>query len=87
MGPGTGQTVDGVNPKTFVFVTVYRNRLWFIEQNSTRAWYLGTGVIAGTASRSTSARCCLRAASWRRSSTGPMTVRAGSAAPAWTTSW
>lgn len=47
-GTGPGQ-IDGVDPHTFTFVTVYKSRLWFIEQNSTVAWYLPIGQIAGVA--------------------------------------
>jgi len=33
----------------FANVTVFKNRLWFIEKNSLRAWYLPTLAIGGTA--------------------------------------
>ncbi len=41
--------IDGVNPALFCFVTVWKSRLWFVERNSSRAWYLAAGAIAGTA--------------------------------------
>lgn len=34
----------------FSNVTLFKNRLWFIEKNTLRAWYLPTGSISGTAS-------------------------------------
>lgn len=34
----------------FSNVTLFKNRLWFIEKNSLRAWYLGTESISGAAS-------------------------------------
>ena len=48
MGTNPGE-VDGVDPDTFVFVTVYKNRLWFVEEGTTKAWYLPTGQTAGVA--------------------------------------
>ncbi len=47
-GAGANQ-IAGVNPNNFAFVTVYNNRLWFIENGTTKGWYLGFGVYAGTA--------------------------------------
>ncbi len=47
---GTGPLqIDGVDPKTFSYVTVYKNRVVFIEHESTRAWYLPVGEVAGVA--------------------------------------
>jgi hypothetical protein len=47
---GTGpMQIDGVDPHVFDFVMIWKSRLWFIEQNSTVAWYLPVGQIAGTA--------------------------------------
>lgn len=37
-------SVTGINVD---FVMVWKNRLWFIEENSTRAHYLGVGLIQG----------------------------------------
>src|SRR5215510_4790552 len=47
-GAGVGQ-INGVNPDLFCFVLAWKHRLWFIEKNSTRAWYLPTNAIAGLA--------------------------------------
>jgi hypothetical protein len=49
-GAGANQ-IAGVNPNNFSFVTVYKNRVWFIENGTTNAWYLGFGVYAGTATK------------------------------------
>jgi hypothetical protein len=48
MGAGPTQ-ISGVDPTSFVHVTVFKNRLWFVQGNSTNAWYLGTGVFSGVA--------------------------------------
>jgi len=48
MGAGVGQ-IGGVNPDLFCFVTVFKNRLWFVERDSTRAWYLPLGQFYGAA--------------------------------------
>lgn len=40
----------GGDPKTtkdFNFITVWKNRLWFIARNSTKAYYLPVGAVAG----------------------------------------
>lgn len=36
-------------PSAYAHVCVWKNRLWFTEKNSTRAWYLGVNSIYGTA--------------------------------------
>jgi hypothetical protein len=41
--------IDGVDPAVFDYVMIWKSRLWFIEANSTVAWYLPVGVIAGVA--------------------------------------
>ncbi len=45
VGPVGSRVEDGSN---LVHVWKYRNRLFFIEQNSMNAWYLGIDAIAGT---------------------------------------
>ncbi len=47
-GAGAGE-VDGVDPATFAFVTLFKSRLWFVVKDSSEAWYLDAGAIAGTA--------------------------------------
>ncbi len=41
--------ITGVDPADLIDVTVHKERLWFVEVNSTSAWYLGTDAIAGAA--------------------------------------
>lgn len=48
MGGGATQ-VSGVDPALFVQVTIYKERAWFVEKTSARAWYLPTGSIFGAA--------------------------------------
>ena len=49
-GPNAGQ-ISGINPDLFVYVMVWKQRVWFIEKNSTRAWYLPVGQITGVATQ------------------------------------
>lgn len=42
-GPGAAHAIE------FDFVMAWKNRLWFIQANSTKAWYLPVGSIAGAA--------------------------------------
>lgn len=37
------------DPANFVQVTVFKNRLWFVERDTSRAWYLNTNAVYGTA--------------------------------------
>lgn len=45
-GSGAGQ-IDGADPADFVYVCMWKNRLWFVEKDSSRAWYLPVGSITG----------------------------------------
>lgn len=47
-GAGAGQ-VSGVDPGALPFVTVWKSRVWLVEQASARAWYLDAGAIYGAA--------------------------------------
>ncbi|AAK94387.1 amidase [Myxococcus phage Mx8] len=47
-GTGVGE-IDGVNPANIVFVAVFKQRVWLVERDTARAWYLPAGAIAGTA--------------------------------------
>jgi hypothetical protein len=47
LGTGIGQ-ISGCDPAKFCFVMLYKRKLWFIEKNSTRAWYLPVDQITGT---------------------------------------
>lgn len=48
MGGGAGQ-VSGVNPNTFVHINMWKRRLWFVQKDTTKVWYLPTDSIAGAA--------------------------------------
>lgn len=43
------QTITGATAADFVDVAVWGNRLWFVEDDSAKAWYLASGSIAGAA--------------------------------------
>lgn len=45
-GSGAGE-IDGADPDTFCFVTVWKKRVWFVERDSSRAWYLPVDSLAG----------------------------------------
>lgn len=45
----TAPTISGVTSSTLRSPAVHKRRLWFVEVDSTKAWYLGTDSIAGTA--------------------------------------
>ena len=56
--PGTGfapaitfgaSAPSGMSTSKFVNITLFKNRLWFIEKNTLRAWYLPTLSIGGQA--------------------------------------
>jgi hypothetical protein len=49
-GAGAGQ-INSVNPNDFTFVTVWKERVFFVERDSGYAWYLDNGSIFGTATR------------------------------------
>ena len=40
--------INGVNPANLCFISTWKKRLWFIERNSTSAWYGATDAITGT---------------------------------------
>ena len=49
-GNGTDpDTISGVDPKLWIQVYSHQKRLWFVEKQSTRAWYLGPDLVYGTA--------------------------------------
>lgn len=41
--------ITGVTTTDLIGVNVFKHRIWFVEKNSTRAWYLGTDSIGGAA--------------------------------------
>ena len=42
--------ITGVTTSTFINVSLFKNKLWFVEANSMRVWYLPSASIAGAAS-------------------------------------
>ncbi|WP_258365101.1 hypothetical protein [Paraburkholderia caballeronis] len=42
-------SVTGVDPRTFVHVTSWGNRLWFTQAGTFRTWYLGVSAVSGPA--------------------------------------
>lgn len=50
MGAGAGE-IDGVDPSSLVFCTVFKGRLWFVERDTSSLWYLATGAIYGAATK------------------------------------
>jgi hypothetical protein len=47
---GTGwsvPSVTGVSASNLVFVSTWKNRVWYVEKNSTSAWYSAAGSFAG----------------------------------------
>jgi hypothetical protein len=46
---GGGTQISGVDPANLVYCTVFKNRVWFVERDTARAWYLAAGAIYGAA--------------------------------------
>lgn len=44
-----GTQINNVNPNLFCWCVSFKNRLWFVERGSTRAWYLPLNSIYGGA--------------------------------------
>ena len=44
-----GTPVTGADPTKLVFVMPWKNRLWFVEKDSGKGWYLGIGAVSGAA--------------------------------------
>jgi len=51
IGPSLSDQQNGFagDPATFAFVTVWKSRVWLVEKDSSRAWYLGINGIYGVA--------------------------------------
>lgn len=45
----TTPSITGVTSASLINVASYKTRLWFVEKDSTKAWYLGTSAISGSA--------------------------------------
>ena len=49
-GDGTAaNTIAGIDPTTFIHVYSHQKRIWYVEKDSTRAWYLPPDQIYGVA--------------------------------------
>jgi len=51
LGPSLADQQAGlsIDPADLVFVLEFKGRLWFVERDSSRAWYLDVGAVTGTA--------------------------------------
>jgi hypothetical protein len=51
IGPSLADQRAGLSldPANLVFAAVWKSRVWLVERNTTRAWYLEAGAVAGTA--------------------------------------
>lgn len=47
LGGGAGQ-ITPIDPTSLCFVALWKRRSWFIEKNSTNAWYSGVDAVTGT---------------------------------------
>ena len=47
-GDGSGLTIKNVDPKKLIQVYSHQKRLWFVEKDSTAAWYSAPDEITGT---------------------------------------
>lgn len=43
------QQIQGVDPNLFAYVAVWKGRVWFVQKESTKAWYLPPAQVAGEA--------------------------------------
>jgi hypothetical protein len=49
LGDGSGNTIGGVDPKKLIHVYAHQKRVWFVEKDSTRGWYLPPDQVVGVA--------------------------------------
>ena len=49
LGDGSGNTLGGVDPKKLIHVYAHQKRIWFVEKDSTRGWYLPPDQVVGVA--------------------------------------
>ena len=45
----SSHAVTGIDTKLLANITVFKNRIWFIERNTLKAWYLPTSQVGGAA--------------------------------------
>jgi len=48
--PSVNFAITGVDPTLFINCNIFKSRLWFVEKNSLRVWYMPTLSIGGAAS-------------------------------------
>jgi hypothetical protein len=46
----SGVPLTGVDPTRLVFGLSWKNRLWMVEKDTAKAWYLGIGAVSGAVS-------------------------------------
>lgn len=46
----TEPSITGVTSSNLININAFKNRIWFVENNSLSAWYLPTGQLSGAAS-------------------------------------
>jgi hypothetical protein len=49
VGGLSGNPVTGVTPGNLAFVMPWKNRLWFVERDTAKGWYLDIGAVTGAA--------------------------------------
>lgn len=49
VGGIAGVPLTGAVPADLAFVVAWKNRLWFVEKDTAKAWYLGVGAVSGAA--------------------------------------
>jgi len=59
-GDGAPYDVTGVNTQTCIGITLSHNRVWFVQSNTLKAWYLPTGAIGGAATAFDISSFCYR---------------------------
>ena len=48
-GDGTADTIGGVDPQDLIHIYSHQKRIWFVEKDSTNAWYLPSEQVSGVA--------------------------------------
>ena len=48
-GDGAPYDISGVDSATLIHINLHKNKMWFVETGSLRAWYLPTQAIGGAA--------------------------------------
>ena len=59
-GDGAPYDVTGVDTATCIGINLSHNRVWFVQSNTLKAWYLPTGAIGGAATAFDLSSFCVR---------------------------